>query len=52
MEKSMDLLGGLRSIMQGERELLLCFGCAEVRKKSQSEAESYWGGKGKVYIYP
>ena len=33
--KSMDLLGGLRSTMkeERERELLICFGHAEVRKK-------------------
>ena len=35
MGKSMDLLRGLRSTMEGERELLLCFGRAEVRKKRQ-----------------
>ena len=32
-KKSIDLLRGLRSTMEEERELLLCFGCAEVRKK-------------------
>ena len=45
MGKSMDLLGGLRSTMEGERELLLCFGHAEVRKKRQctvgEEGEEY-----------
>ena len=35
MGKSMDLLEGLRSTMEGERELLLCFGRAKVRKKRQ-----------------
>ena len=32
-----------------ERELLLCFGRAEVRKK---RAGYHWGGRGKVYIPP
>ena len=32
-----------------ERELLLCFGRVEVRKKS---AGCRWGGRGKVYIPP
>ena len=45
MEKSIDLLGGLRSTMEGERELLLCFGHAEVRKKRQ---RAVGGGKGRV----
>ena len=33
MGKPMDLLEGLRSTMEGERELLLCFRCTQVRKK-------------------
>ena len=48
MGKSMDLLGGLRSTMEGGRELLLCFERAQVRKKRQ--IDSRWGGRGKVYI--
>ena len=50
MGKSIDLLGGLRSIMDGERvrELLLCFGHAEVRKKRQSTV----GKEGEGYKYP
>ena len=41
----MDLFGGLRSTMEGERELLLCFGRAKVRKKRKctigEEGEEY-----------
>ena len=48
MEKSMDLLGGLRSTMEGERELLLYFGHAHMRKKRQMTIEK----KGKGYKYP
>lgn len=44
----MDLLRGLRSTMEGERELLLCFGRAEVRKKRQSTI----GKEGEGYKYP
>ena len=44
----MDLLGGLRSTMEGERELLLCFGHAEVRKKRQRAI----GEEGERHIYP
>ena len=46
----MDLLGGLRSTMEceRERELLLCFGRAEVRKKRQSTV----GKEGEGYKYP
>ena len=44
----MDLLVGLRSTMEGERELLLCFGRAEVRKKRQIAI----GEEGERYIYP
>ena len=48
MGKSIDLLGGLRSIMEGERELLLYFGRVEVRKKWQSTV----GEEGEGYKYP
>ena len=50
MEKSMDLLGGLRSTMEceRERELLLYFGHAKVRKKRQIAV----GEERKRYIYP
>ena len=50
MEKSMDLLGGLRSTMEGEREreLLLCFRHAQVRKKRKMAV----GDEGERYIYP
>ena len=48
MGKPMDLLEGLRSTMEGERELLLCFGCAEVRKKRQRAIME----EGERYIYP
>ena len=46
MEKSIDLLDGLRSTMEGERESsCFCFGRVEVRKKRQStvgkEGEGY-----------
>ena len=34
--------------MEGERELLLCFERAQVRKKRQ--IDSRWGGRGKVYV--
>jgi hypothetical protein len=47
MGKSMNLLEGLRSTMEGERELLLCFGCAQVRKKRQVPL----GKEGERYIY-
>ena len=43
----MDVLGGLRSTMEGERELLLCFVCAEVRKKRLRAV----GEEGERYIY-
>ena len=47
----MDLLEGLRSKMEGgrerERELLFCFGRAEVRKKRQSTV----GKEGEGYKY-
>ena len=46
----MNLLEGLRSKMEGggERELLFCFGRAEVRKKRQSTV----GKEGEGYKYP
>ena len=44
----MDLLRGLRSTMEGERELLLCFGHAEVRKKRQRAVVE----EGEGYQYP
>ena len=50
MEKSMDLLGDLRSTMkvERERELLLYFGSTEVRKMRQRAIEE----EGERYIYP
>ena len=48
MGKSMDLLGTLRSTMEGERELLLYFGRPKVRKKRQSTV----GKEGEGYKYP
>ena len=48
MGKSIDLLGGLRSTMEGERELLLYFRSAEMRKKRQSTV----GKEGEGYKYP
>ena len=48
MEKSIDLLEGSRSLMEGERGLLFCFGRAGVRKKRQSTI----GEKGERYKYP
>ena len=44
----MDLLGGLRSTMEGERELMLYFRCAKVRKKRHSTV----GKEGEGYKYP
>ena len=45
----MDLLGGLRSTMEGERESSCSiFGCVEVRKKRQRAI----GEKGEGYKYP
>ena len=44
----MDLLGGLRLTMEGERELLLCFGRAKVRKKRQRAIRE----EGEGYKYP
>ena len=43
----MDLLRGLRSIIEEERELLLCFERAEVRKKRQIAVRE----EGERYIY-
>ena len=44
----MNLLGGLSSTMEGERELMLYFWCAEVRKKRHSTV----GKEGEGYKYP
>ena len=48
MGKSMDLLEGSRSLMEGERESPFCFGRSEVRKKRQSTV----GEEGEGYKYP
>ena len=53
MGKSMDLLGGLRSTMDcvRERELLLYFECAKVRKKGAGWFIAV-GKEREGYIYP
>ena len=48
--KSMDLLEGLRSTMEGDRERAptLLWTCSS----EEEEAGNHWEGREKVYIYP
>ena len=48
MGKSVDLVGGLRSTMEGERELLFLFGCARISRRRKRDIGEEEDG----YKYP